>query len=130
MKKCGKCEETKELSEFYSHPTGAKGVSHQCKTCHKTSSIEYRKSSPERQATYAARRKEAKEGEVKTALIPRRKPVLAAEASTKSLTSNDIDLMRDLREEYGIPYKEIASKFEVTREVAYKVCNYEWRANG
>ena len=129
MKKCGKCGENKELSEFYKHPTGSQGVAHQCKTCHKACCNEYRKNNPERIANYTIRRKEARNGEIKTPLIPTARKRIA-EASTKDLTKGDVELMRDLREEYGMSYKEIASKFEVAREVAYKVCNYVWRAKG
>ena len=35
MKKCGKCQETKELTEFYKHKGGKCGVSSACKSCSK-----------------------------------------------------------------------------------------------
>ncbi len=44
------------------------------------------------------------------------------------LTDHEIDLVRQLREQ-GMPAKEIAEKFEVSKRYVYKLVNYERRAS-
>lgn len=45
------------------------------------------------------------------------------------LTDHDVDLMRELREEYGLAYKDIAEKFEISVSTAHDICNYRLRCN-
>ena len=41
------------------------------------------------------------------------------------LTQNDVDNIRELREEYGLEYKQIAEKFEVGTTTIFDICAYK-----
>lgn len=45
------------------------------------------------------------------------------------LTDHDVDLIRDLREEYGLTYQEIADKFEVSKSTIRDIvkCRRRWQ---
>jgi len=44
-----------------------------------------------------------------------------------TLTDHEIDLIRELREEYGFGYRRLAKKFEVSRETIRSICAYRTR---
>lgn len=44
------------------------------------------------------------------------------------LTDEDVDIIRDLHEEYGLGYKVLADKFEVSKSLIRYICKYERRA--
>jgi hypothetical protein len=58
MKKCSKCHETKELTEFYKHRAGKDGVDSTCKICIKSQAKQWQIDNPEK--SYATKRKYAK----------------------------------------------------------------------
>jgi hypothetical protein len=58
MKKCNKCQETKELTEFYKHRSGKYGVDSTCKICIKSQAKQWQIDNPEK--SYATKRKYAK----------------------------------------------------------------------
>jgi hypothetical protein len=41
------------------------------------------------------------------------------------LTQHDVDLIRDLHEDYGLGYGRLAAKFGVCKETIARVCRYE-----
>lgn len=43
------------------------------------------------------------------------------------LSFEDVEMIRDLREHYNLKQKEIAEKFEVSRSVVSRICNYKDR---
>lgn len=45
------------------------------------------------------------------------------------LTDHDVDLIRDLREEYGLTYQEIADKFEISKSTVRDIvkCRRRWQ---
>lgn len=61
MKKCFKCEEEKELSEFYKHPANTDGHFNKCKECTKKDVKENRKNKKEYYDNYDRNRPNAKE---------------------------------------------------------------------
>lgn len=44
------------------------------------------------------------------------------------LTDSEVDLMREMHENDGLSYKELAEKFEVSKWCVGKICRYERRA--
>jgi len=43
------------------------------------------------------------------------------------LSDRDVFFVIELREVYRVPIKEIAEKFECSKELIYKICNYQRR---
>jgi predicted transcriptional regulator len=43
------------------------------------------------------------------------------------LSDHDVELIRDLREEYGLSFGEIAEKFEVAKSTVADICYYRRR---
>jgi DNA invertase Pin-like site-specific DNA recombinase len=43
------------------------------------------------------------------------------------ITNRDVELIRRLHEE-GMPYRELAQKFEISRMQAWRICSYRERA--
>ena len=46
------------------------------------------------------------------------------------LTDNDVEVIRELHDEGGIGYKQIAEKFEVSKSCIAAICTYRTRARG
>lgn len=44
------------------------------------------------------------------------------------ISNHDVDLMRELREEHGLSYKELAEKFDVSESLVKQICNYRIRS--
>lgn len=44
------------------------------------------------------------------------------------LSNHEVDLIRELRESHGTPYKEIAEKFDVSETLIKQICNYRIRS--
>ena len=66
MKKCSKCEEVKELSEFYKHRRRKDGLSASCKICDKTYQAKYRKNNPTKIKEYQKEYREANKDRYKS----------------------------------------------------------------
>jgi ribosome-binding protein aMBF1 (putative translation factor) len=45
----------------------------------------------------------------------------------RNLSDDDIDLIRELREEHGLSYKELAAKFDLDYETVRAICQYKVR---
>jgi ribosome-binding protein aMBF1 (putative translation factor) len=44
------------------------------------------------------------------------------------ISNHDVDLMRELREEHRLSYKELAEKFDVSESLVKQICNYRIRS--
>ena len=44
------------------------------------------------------------------------------------LTDHDVELIRQLREEFGLAHSEIAVKFEIAKSTVVAICQYQRRA--
>ncbi len=44
------------------------------------------------------------------------------------ISNHDVDLMRELREEHKLSYKELAEKFDVSESLVKQICNYRIRS--
>lgn len=45
------------------------------------------------------------------------------------LTDDEVDLMRQLREEHGWGWRRLAQKFEVSTQTVRRICRYQRRAS-
>lgn len=43
------------------------------------------------------------------------------------LTNDDVEMIRQLREDYGLSYREIADKFEIAVSTVCDICKYRRR---
>lgn len=44
------------------------------------------------------------------------------------LTDADVDLIRELREDHGLTYQQLADKFDVSKSLIRYICKYQRRA--
>lgn len=50
------------------------------------------------------------------------------DAGRAKLTDGEVDLLRRLHHEHGMPYATLAEKFEVSVSLVGKICRYQRRA--
>lgn len=55
-------------------------------------------------------------------------PRIGEEHHNATLSDDDVDMIRELHEEHGLSYNQLADKFDVPKSTIKSICKYDTRA--